>query len=104
MVKETEGLFDVTASKQKSSKSRKFKRWFHVIDASTMSTKRALVPVKNLRTSLTFSSKLHRTLYGFIVFEVAWSDVRGINYFNELQVIISIQEPVSCGLLLAIYH
>ncbi|CAL0321385.1 unnamed protein product [Lupinus luteus] len=25
------------------------------------------------------------TLHGFIVFEVAWNNVRGINYFNELQ-------------------
>ncbi|XP_026392765.1 uncharacterized protein LOC113288040 isoform X2 [Papaver somniferum] len=29
--------------------------------------------------------ELRRTLYGFIVFEVAWNDVRGINYLNELQ-------------------
>ncbi|KAK1389071.1 Envelope glycoprotein like [Heracleum sosnowskyi] len=83
--KETRGLFDAKASKLKPSKSRKFKRWFNVINASALSTKRVLVPVKNLRTSLIFNSRLHRTLYGFIVFEVAWSDVRGINYFNELQ-------------------
>ncbi|CAI8595474.1 unnamed protein product [Vicia faba] len=31
------------------------------------------------------SSELHRTLHGFIVFEVTWNKVRGINYFNELQ-------------------
>lgn len=82
--KETGGLFN--ASKLKPSKSRKFRRWFHVIDATAMSTK--MVPVRNLRTSFALNSKLHRTLYGFIVFEVSWSDVRGINYFNELQVII----------------
>ncbi|KAL1812928.1 hypothetical protein ACET3Z_022993 [Daucus carota] len=79
--KETGGLFN--ASKLKPSKSRKFRRWFHVIDATAMSTK--MVPVRNLRTSFALNSKLHRTLYGFIVFEVSWSDVRGINYFNELQ-------------------
>ncbi|KAK6142439.1 hypothetical protein DH2020_022787 [Rehmannia glutinosa] len=46
---------------------------------------RALLPVKKLRNSLIANSKLHRTLYGFIVFEVEWRDVRGINYLNELQ-------------------
>ncbi|KAF5949947.1 hypothetical protein HYC85_011940 [Camellia sinensis] len=71
--------------KSTTSKSKKFRRWFSVIDAATLSRKRALLPVKKLRNSLTFNGKLHRTLYGFIVFEVAWSDVRGINYLNELQ-------------------
>ncbi|XP_050208058.1 uncharacterized protein LOC126657422 isoform X2 [Mercurialis annua] len=28
---------------------------------------------------------LYKALHGFIVFEVAWKDVRGINYVNELQ-------------------
>uniref|UniRef100_A0A2P2JJV8 Uncharacterized protein MANES_12G069800 n=1 Tax=Rhizophora mucronata TaxID=61149 RepID=A0A2P2JJV8_RHIMU len=41
--------------------------------------------MKTLRKSLLLSSELQRTLYGFIVFEVAWSTVRGINYSNELQ-------------------
>ncbi|KAF7815269.1 uncharacterized protein G2W53_029238 [Senna tora] len=50
-----------------------------------MVTKRVLLPVKNLRNSLRFSIELHRTLYGFIVFEVVWSSVCGINYLNELQ-------------------
>lgn len=54
------------------------------------SRKRVLLPVKKLRNSLQFSSELHRTLYGFIVFEVAWTDVRGISYLNELQVLGSL--------------
>lgn len=79
-------LFEVKGtSKIKTSKSRNLKKWFSVIDAASLSKKRALLPVKKLRTSLILNSKLHRTLYGFIVFEVAWSDVRGINYLNELQ-------------------
>ncbi|WZZ88976.1 hypothetical protein YC2023_117555 [Brassica napus] len=32
-------------------------------------------------------TKLHKTLYCFIVFEVEWENVRGINYLNELQVL-----------------
>ncbi|KAI7744253.1 hypothetical protein M8C21_021159 [Ambrosia artemisiifolia] len=32
-----------------------------------------------------FCSRLDRTLFGFIVFQVAWKDVRCINYLNELQ-------------------
>ncbi|XP_052178059.1 uncharacterized protein LOC127791918 isoform X2 [Diospyros lotus] len=79
-------LLELTASAQSDvSKSKKFKRWFSLVDAATLSRKRALLPVKKLRTSLILNSKLQRTLYGFIVFEVAWSDVRGINYLNELQ-------------------
>ncbi|XP_062152251.1 uncharacterized protein LOC133860690 [Alnus glutinosa] len=66
-------------------KSEKLKKWFSLIDATTLSRKRVLLPVKKLRNSLLFSSEVHRTLYGFIVFEVSWSDVRGINYLNELQ-------------------
>ena len=62
-------------------------RWFSLIEAVVLSKKRALLPVKNLRNSLQLSSELHRTLYGFIVFEVAWTSVRGINYYNELQVL-----------------
>ena len=73
-----------------AAKSKKFARWFPLIDAATLSKKRVLLPVKKLRDSSSLlSSELHRTLYGFIVFEVAWSDVRGINYLNELQVQIA---------------
>ncbi|GFP79596.1 hypothetical protein PHJA_000103100 [Phtheirospermum japonicum] len=65
--------------------SGNFGNWFSFTDAVMLSRKRALLPVKKLRNSLITNSKLHRTLYGFIVFEIAWSDVRGINYLNELQ-------------------
>ncbi|OAY35069.1 uncharacterized protein LOC110627969 isoform X2 [Manihot esculenta] len=67
------------------SKSKEFKRWFSLLDATSLSRKRALLPVKNLQNSLFLSNELHRTLYGFIVFEVSWTNVRGINYLNELQ-------------------
>ncbi|KAE9594060.1 hypothetical protein Lalb_Chr18g0049761 [Lupinus albus] len=72
-------------SQSSTCKAKKFKRWFSLTKAVMLSRKRVLLPVKNLRNSLQFSSELHRTLYGFIVFEVAWASVRGINYFNELQ-------------------
>ncbi|KAI7729253.1 hypothetical protein M8C21_002192 [Ambrosia artemisiifolia] len=68
-----------------NSESKNLRRWFAVIDAAILSKKRALLPVKKLRNSLLANSNLHRTLYGFIVFEVAWKDVRGVNYLNELQ-------------------
>ncbi|KAL1562371.1 hypothetical protein AAHA92_04959 [Salvia divinorum] len=74
-----------TSPSSNTSKLRNFKQWISLIDALTLSRKRALLPVKKLRNSLIANSKLHRTLYGFIVFEVAWRDVRGINYLNELQ-------------------
>ncbi|GKC56401.1 hypothetical protein Tco_1083999, partial [Tanacetum coccineum] len=47
-----------------------------------------LLPVEKFSTSLLANSKLHRTLYGFVVFKVAWDDVLGINYVNELQVFL----------------
>ncbi|XWS30990.1 hypothetical protein CRYUN_Cryun23aG0039100 [Craigia yunnanensis] len=71
--------------KSNAKDSKKFERWFSLIDAAMFSKKRVLLPVKKLRTSLRLSSELHRTLYGFIVFEVAWSNIRGLNYLNELQ-------------------
>ncbi|XP_034892434.1 uncharacterized protein [Populus alba] len=72
------------SSQSNPSKSTKLERWFLLIKVATLSRKRGLPPVKKLRNSLFLSSELHRTLYGFIVFEVAWNDVRGINYLNEL--------------------
>ncbi|XP_065873923.1 uncharacterized protein [Euphorbia lathyris] len=68
-----------------SSKSKKFERWFSLIEVANLSPQRGLLPVKKLQNSLVLSSKLHRTLYGFIVFEVVWKNVQGINYLNELQ-------------------
>lgn len=79
-------MTDFQDSSKSTSKSKKFKRWFSLVEAATLSQKRALLPVKKLRSALMLNSKLHRTLYGFIVFEIAWSDVRGLNYLNELQV------------------
>ncbi|XP_057429508.1 uncharacterized protein LOC130722704 [Lotus japonicus] len=72
-------------SQSSTKKPKKFLRWFSLIEAVMSSKKRVVLPVKKLRNSLQFSSELHRTLYGFILFEVAWTNVRGINYFNELQ-------------------
>ncbi|XP_023513017.1 uncharacterized protein LOC111777588 isoform X1 [Cucurbita pepo subsp. pepo] len=63
--------------------------WFSLINAVTLSHKKLLLlpmpPVENLRKSFILNNELHCTLYGFIVFEVSWSNVRGINYLNELQ-------------------
>ncbi|MBA0847766.1 hypothetical protein Goshw_022925, partial [Gossypium schwendimanii] len=73
------------SSESNAKDSKKLERWFCSIDAAMLSEQRVLLPVKKLRTSLLLSSELHRTLYGFIVFEVTWSNVRGINYLNELQ-------------------
>ncbi|XP_024959745.1 uncharacterized protein LOC112500486 [Cynara cardunculus var. scolymus] len=70
-----------------SSHTQKLKRW---LSMTTLSRKRALLPVKKLQTSLLANSQLHRILYGFIVFEVVWNDVRGINYLNELQTATSL--------------
>ncbi|MCD7448677.1 hypothetical protein HAX54_045326 [Datura stramonium] len=84
--KESGDVSDMKSSPEfRTSEAENVRRWFPFIDAATLSRKRELFPVKKLRNSLILNSKLHRTLYGFIVFEVAWNDVRGINYFNELQ-------------------
>ncbi|KAL1560845.1 hypothetical protein AAHA92_11014 [Salvia divinorum] len=66
-------------------KQRVLREWFHVIDAMVVSRKDALLPVKKLTSTLIANGLIQRTLYGFIVFEVAWINVRGINYYNELQ-------------------
>ncbi|KAK8925938.1 hypothetical protein KSP39_PZI013703 [Platanthera zijinensis] len=65
-------------------KLRRPHRWFTLIDAATCQ-KRVLLPAKKFTDSLFLNKELHRILYGFIVFEVAWTHVRGINYLNELQ-------------------
>ncbi|OVA20018.1 hypothetical protein BVC80_1667g50 [Macleaya cordata] len=67
------------------SKPKKFDRWTALVNAAALSQKKALLDVKKLRKSMLLINELRRTLYGFIVFEVAWADVRGINYLNELQ-------------------
>nr|XP_043620419.1 uncharacterized protein LOC122592289 [Erigeron canadensis] len=83
--KETTDFVNKKVGSKGSSQSQNLRKWFSVVDAATLSKKRALLPVKKLRNSLLANSKLHRTLFGFIVFRVAWKDVRGINYLNELQ-------------------
>ncbi|XP_076915966.1 uncharacterized protein LOC143575487 [Bidens hawaiensis] len=70
---------------KETCESKNLRKWYSVIDAAILTNKKALLPVKKLRNSLFANSKSHRILYGFIVFEVAWEDVRGINYLNELQ-------------------
>ncbi|GMH07162.1 hypothetical protein Nepgr_009002 [Nepenthes gracilis] len=65
--------------------SKNTDRWFSLIDAAVLSQKKALLPMKKLKYSLQLNHELHRTLFGLIVFEVAWTNVRGINYLNELQ-------------------
>lgn len=50
-------------------------RWSPVIDAA-----------KWRKKSFFQHMELCQTLHGFIVFEVSWKDVCGINYLNELQV------------------
>lgn len=87
--KDTPEFNDFKFCSEKETPSENLRKWFSVIDAATISRKRALLPVKKLRSSLLANSKLHRTFYGFIVFEVAWKDVRGINYLNKLQVLDS---------------
>lgn len=92
----TREFVDKKDSSKGLSKSQNLKKWFSVVDAATLSKKRALLPVKKLRTSLLANSKLHRTLFGFIVFQVAWEDVRGMNYLNELQTDTSLAIEAKC--------
>ncbi|KAJ9560913.1 hypothetical protein OSB04_006073 [Centaurea solstitialis] len=83
--KETAEFVEQKVRSKASSRSQNLTKWFSVVNAATLSKKRALLPVKKLRSSLLANSKLHRTLYGFIVFQATWKDVRGISYMNELQ-------------------
>ncbi|GKD90969.1 hypothetical protein Tco_1366476, partial [Tanacetum coccineum] len=86
--KEKPAFSELNNRSRDSSKSRKLKRWLSMV---TLTRKRVLLPVEKLRTSLLANSKLHRTLYGFVVFEVAWDDVRGIGLFCILSVSLSIE-------------
>ncbi|ONK76661.1 uncharacterized protein A4U43_C03F30700 [Asparagus officinalis] len=74
----------MNSSRSKPVRLKSFSRWFSLVDAA-VSQKKALLPVKKLKDSFLLNKELHRILFGFIVFEVAWTDVRGINYLNELQ-------------------
>lgn len=74
-------------SQPNDKKTKKLKKWFSLIDATTFSKKK--LPAKKLQSSLYLNKQLHKTLYGFIVFEVEWANVRGLNYLNELQVLLA---------------
>ncbi|XP_062220438.1 uncharacterized protein LOC133919897 isoform X2 [Phragmites australis] len=56
--------------------------WYSLIDEAMREKK---LQVNKLKDSRLLNKELHQTLYGFIIFEVDWADVRGINYLNELQ-------------------
>lgn len=60
----------------------KSSKWYTLIDDAMRNKK---LQVNKLKDSRMLNRELHRTLYGFIIFEVDWADVRGINYLNELQ-------------------
>ncbi|URE22241.1 hypothetical protein MUK42_16638 [Musa troglodytarum] len=78
-------ILEFTNSSRSLSITRnRLRRWFSLIDAA-LSQKKKLLHVKKLKASFLFNKELHCTLYGFIVFEVQWAHVRGINYINELQ-------------------
>ncbi|KAG6517331.1 uncharacterized protein LOC122055742 isoform X1 [Zingiber officinale] len=55
-------------------KLKKGKRWLPLVDSSKLQEKYFHAVMS-----------LNQSLHGFIVFEVAWKDVHGINYLNELQ-------------------
>uniref|UniRef100_A0A1D1Y2R9 DNA-directed RNA polymerase subunit beta n=1 Tax=Anthurium amnicola TaxID=1678845 RepID=A0A1D1Y2R9_9ARAE len=72
---------DQTKCNEKNSCSRsnvavpkKFQRWYAVIDAAKWQKKHMLSVLD-----------LTKAIHGLLVFEVAWKDVYGINYMNELQ-------------------
>ncbi|KAL8238142.1 hypothetical protein R6Q59_019223 [Mikania micrantha] len=94
--KDTTEFIEKKVRSKSSNHSQNLKKWFSVVNAATLSKKRALLPVKKLRSSLLANSKLHRTLFGFIVFQVVWKDVRGINYLNELQTDTSLAIEAKC--------
>jgi len=62
----------------KHTKSKRFRRWFPVINSTKLQEKFFMSVMD-----------LSKALHGFIVFEVVWKDVHGINYLNELQVLTS---------------
>ncbi|KAL8142738.1 hypothetical protein V2J09_015770 [Rumex salicifolius] len=72
-----------TESNEKISKSTD--KWFSLLNSATLYESRALLPMKKLKYSLQFNDELHQTLFGLIIFEASWDNVRGINYLNELQ-------------------
>lgn len=57
--------------------ARRLCRWLPVIET-----------LKRREKYLFSAMDLSKALHGFLVFEVSWKDVHGINYLNELQVSI----------------
>ncbi|KAK8463232.1 hypothetical protein SEVIR_1G342000v4 [Setaria viridis] len=80
---ETEGKLVFSASPISAPHLRnKPSRWYSLIDEAMREKK---LQVNKLKDARILNRELHQTLYGFIIFEVDWADVRGINYLNELQ-------------------
>jgi len=81
---ETDGkLVFSTSSVSAPHLQNKSSRWYSLIDEAMREKK---LQVNKLKDARILNRELHQTLYGFIIFEVDWADVRGINYLNELQV------------------
>ena len=73
----------------------KSSRWYSLIDEAVREKK---LQVNKLKDARILNRELHQTLYGFIIFEVDWGHVRGINYLNELQVwSINVDNPTICS-------
>lgn len=82
---ETDGkLVFSTSSVSAPHLQNKSSRWYSLIDEAMREKK---LQVNKLKDARILNRELHQTLYGFIIFEVDWADVRGINYLNELQVL-----------------
>ncbi|XP_078437800.1 G1/S-specific cyclin-E protein [Wolffia australiana] len=64
--------------------NRNLPRGLFSLVGTAVKQQRAFPPFKKLKDIFMRSSDLHDTFYGFIIFEVSWADVRGINYLNEL--------------------
>ncbi|XP_021315541.1 uncharacterized protein LOC8078949 isoform X2 [Sorghum bicolor] len=80
---ETDGkLVFSTSSVSAAHLQNKSSRWYSLIDEAMREKK---LQVNKLKDARILNRELHQTLYGFIIFEVDWADVRGINYLNELQ-------------------
>ncbi|OEL16013.1 hypothetical protein BAE44_0022968 [Dichanthelium oligosanthes] len=80
---ETDGKLVFSATPVSAPHLRnKSSRWYSLIDEAMREKK---LQVNKLKDARILNRELHQTLYGFIIFEVDWADVRGINYLNELQ-------------------
>jgi len=80
---ETDGKLVFSTSSIAAPRLRnKSSRWYSLIDEAMREKK---LQVNKLKDARILNRELHQTLYGFIIFEVDWADVRGINYLNELQ-------------------